>query len=69
MARAPRFIIRVSGSDQLETAWTHCEAWCRALELHRSGLCVSCVDTWARHMLEEQMAAEQAGQQQATDLA
>ena len=59
MAKAPRFVIRVSDSDRLETAWTHCEAWCRSLELFRPGVTVSCVDTEAGRQVEEQSAAEE----------
>ena len=60
MEKAPRFLIRVSGSDRLETASTHCQAWCRSLELFRPGLTVSCLDSEARHWAEEVAAARRA---------
>ena len=60
MAKAPRFVIRVSGSDRLETASTHCEAWSRSLELFRPGLTVSCLDGEARRWAEEKLAAQRA---------
>jgi hypothetical protein len=64
MSRAPRFVIRVSGQDQVETASTHWEAWCRSLELFRPGLTVSCLDSEARHWAEaEAVAGERAGEE------
>lgn len=53
MAKAPRFIIRVSDGDQLETAWTHYEAWLRSLQLYRPGVTVTCVDTDPPRQLDE----------------
>lgn len=62
MSRPPRFIIKVSGSENLESALTHCEAWCRCLQLFRSGVTVTCTDTEIRRTLEEeQLAARRAG--------
>ena len=61
MSRPPRFIITVAGSDCVESAWTHCEAWCRCLELFGPGVTVSCADTEARRRLEEeQLVAQRA---------
>ncbi len=61
MSRPPRFIIKVSGSENLESALTHCEAWCRCLQLFRRGVTVTCTDTEIRRTLEEeQLAARRA---------
>ena len=63
MAKAPRFIIRVSDGDQLETAWTHYEAWFRSLQLYRPGVTVSCVDTDPPRQLDEPQLVAQHKQE------
>lgn len=61
MARAPRFIIRVSDSSRPETAWTHSKAWLRSLQLYRPGLIISCLDTDPPTPPDEERPAAPAG--------